>query len=242
MSRLELAEVEDYTVQLEVFKGPLDLLLHLIRQQEIDIYDIPIASITDAYLRYLKMMKDLSISVAGEFVAMAANLIYIKSQMLLPRKSVIEEGEREQDPRTDLVHQLLEHEKFKKAAHLLYEREIVELSVWSRGENEFESQERDVISANVFDLISAFHQVVEEYKEKIVFEVERDPITIEEKIDEIRRLLRVQEKLFFSFFLLHKISRMRLAVTLCALLELAKLKEIKLVQKGNFKDIRILAC
>ena len=173
---------------------------------------------------------------------MAANLIYIKSQMLLPRESVIEEGEQGQDPRTDLVHQLLEHEKFKKAAHLLYEREVVELSVWSRGESEFESQERDVISANVFDLISAFHQVVEQYKEKIVFEVERDPITIEEKIDEIRRLLQVQGQLSFSFFLLHKISRICLAVTLCALLELAKSREIKLVQKGNFKDIRILAC
>ena len=236
-----LTAADDYTIQLEIFEGPLDLLLHLIRKQEIDIYDIPIAKITDQYLRYVQVIKDLDITVAGEFVAMAATLIHIKSQLLLPSDPTTVE-EEEDDPRQQLVQQLLEHERFQKAADMLYELETVELSVWPRGESEFDEEEQEAVSATLYDMIHAFHEVVERYKEQIVLEVEHDPVTVEEKIAEIRRLLKVQQEVLFSFFLRHKLSRLHLAITLVALLELARLREIRLSQKGVFKDIRILAC
>ncbi len=236
-----LTAADDYTIQLEIFEGPLDLLLHLIRKQEIDIYDIPIAKITDQYLRYVQVMKDLDITVAGEFVAMAATLIHIKSQLLLPSYPTAVE-EEEDDPRQQLVQQLLEHERFQKAADMLYELETVELSVWPRGGSEFDEEEQEAVSATLYDMIHAFHEVVERFKEQIVLEVEHDPVTVEEKIAEIRRLLKVQQEVLFSFFFRHKISRLHLAVTLVALLELARLQEVRLSQKGVFKDIRILAC
>ena len=241
MNQQTSTATDDYTIQLEIFEGPLDLLLHLIRKQEVDIYDIPIAKITDQYLRYVQVMKDLDITVAGEFVAMAATLIHIKSQLLLPSDPNMVE-EEEDDPRQQLVQQLLEYERFQKAAHMLYELETVELSVWSRGESEFEEEEQEAVSATLYDMIHAFHEVVERFKEQIVLEVEHDPVTVEEKIAEIRRLLKVQQEVLFSFFFRHKISRLHLAVTLVALLELARLQEVRLSQKGVFKDIRILAC
>ncbi len=241
MNQQTSTATDDYTIQLEIFEGPLDLLLHLIRKQEVDIYDIPIAKITDQYLRYVQVMKDLNITVAGEFVAMAATLIHIKSQLLLPSDPNMVE-EEEDDPRQQLVQQLLEYERFQKAAHMLYELETVELSVWSRGESEFEEEEQEAVSATLYDMIHAFHEVVERFKEQIVLEVEHDPVTVEEKIAEIRRLLKVQQEVLFSFFFRHKISRLHLAVTLVALLELARLQEVRLSQKGVFKDIRILAC
>ena len=241
MNQQTSTATDDYTIQLEIFEGPLDLLLHLIRKQEVDIYDIPIAKITDQYLRYVQVMKDLNITVAGEFVAMAATLIHIKSQLLLPSDPNVVE-EEEDDPRQQLVQQLLEYERFQKAAHMLYELETVELSVWSRGESEFEEEEQEAVSATLYDMIHAFHEVVERFKEQIVLEVEHDPVTVEEKIAEIRRLLKVQQEVLFSFFFRHKISRLHLAVTLVALLELARLQEVRLSQMGVFKDIRILAC
>ena len=233
---------QEYTVQLDVFEGPLDLLLHLIRQQEIDIYDISLARITDQYLRYLDMMKDLNITLAGDFLVMAATLIHIKSRTLLPVEPDSEAEQEIEEFRKDLVQQLLEHEKFKQAAQMLYERETIELSVWPRGDNEFEEEERELISANVFDLVSAFHQMVERFKERIVLEVEGEVVSVQEKIEEIRRLLTVQEAILFSFFFEMERSRLHLVVTLFALLELVKLQEIRLVQKGSFEDIRIQSC
>jgi len=231
-----------YRIQLEIFEGPLDLLLHLVRQQEIDICEIPLARITDQYLRYLDLMKDLSITIAGEFLVMAANLIYIKSQMLLPVESNPEVQEEVAQFRRDLVEQLMEHERFKQAAQVLFERQTLEQSVWTRGEDEFEEEEQGLVSANVFDLLTAFHKMVERYKEEIVMEIKNDPVTVEEKISEIRRLLRIQGELLFSFFFQRNLTRIHLAVTFFALLELTRLQEVRLVQKGAFEDILILAC
>lgn len=229
-------------VQLEAFEGPLDLLLHLIRRQEIDIYDIPIAKITDQYLNYLQMMKDLNITIAGDFLVLAATLIYIKSRMLLPRDPNAEMGDESEDPRRELVEQLIEHEKFKKAAHLLYEKETLELSVWPRSASEFEEEEREMVSVNIFDIIQAFHQIVQRYKEQIVLEVEHESVTLDEKLSEIRRLLKVQTQFFFSSFFAQQISRLHLVVAFLALLELVKLREVRLFQKGLYADIRIVAC
>lgn len=233
---------EAYKVQLEVFEGPLDLLLHLIRQQELDIYEIPIASITQQYLDYVQMMRDLNITVAGEFVVMAATLIHIKSRMLLPLEPDPSQDETEEDPRQELVQQLIEYEKYKKAAHMLHEKESVELAVWPRGEHEFELDEKEVVSVGLFDVISAFHQVVQRYQDQIVWEIERDTVTVGEKIDEIRRLLKARRRFLFSLFFERKLSRMHLGVTLLALLELVRRGEICLFQKGVFEDIQIVAC
>ena len=236
------SQTQGYTVQLEVFEGPLDLLLHLIRQQEIDIYQIPITQITDQYLHYLEEMKDLNITIAGDFLVMAATLIHIKSGMLLPAEPGSQMAEEVEQSRSELVERLLEHEKFKQAAQMLYERETVELCVWPPEDSEFEDEEKELISANVFDLVSAFHRMVERYKDQIVMEIENEAVSFEEKLKEIRRLLKVQREFFFSLFFQKKFSRLHLAVTFFALLELTRLKEVRLVQKGLFKDICIRAC
>jgi segregation and condensation protein A len=240
-----MPEVQDssaYRVQLEMFEGPLDLLLHLIRVQEVDLYDIPISKITEQYLEYLQLMKDLNITLAGEFVAMAATLIHIKSRMLLPSETTADGDESFEDPRQELVDRLLEHEKFKKAAGLLHDRQVIEDSVWTRGENEFEEEETEAVSASVFDLIKSFHEVVQRYKSQIVLEVERDNVTLEGKLDELRQLLKVQKEILFSSFFERPISRMHLVITFFALLEMARLREVRLFQRGVFKDIRIVAC
>jgi len=237
-----LSDTADYRVQLEIFEGPLDLLLYLIKQQEIDIYDIPISEITDQYLQYVQMMRDLNITVAGEYLLMAANLIYIKSKMLLPQDLNSEGDEEIQDPRRELVDRLLEHERFKIAADLLHDRQVVEDSVWPRGEDEFEQEEQETVAASVFDLVKSFHQIVERFKENIVVKIERESVTVESKIEELRRLLAVTREIMFSSFLESPISRLHLVVTLVALLEMARLSEIRLQQAGVFHDIRIVAC
>jgi segregation and condensation protein A len=237
-----LAEVSDYRVQLEIFEGPLDLLLYLIKQQEIDIYDIPIATITDQYLQYVQMMKDLNITVAGEYLLMAANLIYIKSRMLLPEEPSSDDPEEMEDPRQELVDRLLEHERFKKAADLLHDRQVLEESVWPRGEDEFCEEEQETVSASVFDLVKSFHQIIERFKENIVVRIEHENVTVEDKMKELRQLLAVTKELMFSSFLKTPISRLHLVVTFVSLLEMARLSEIKLLQRGVFEDIRIVAC
>jgi segregation and condensation protein A len=220
----------------------MDLLLYLIKQQEIDIYDIPISEITDQYLQYVQMMRDLNITVAGEYLVMAANLIYIKSKMLLPQDSNPEEDEEIQDPRRELVDRLLEHERFKLAADLLHDRQVIEDSVWPRGEDEFEQEEQETVAASVFDLVKSFHQIVERFKDNIVVKIEHESVTVEGKIEELRRLLAVTREIMFSTFLETPISRLHLVVTFVALLEMARLSEIRLQQSGVFHDIRILAC
>lgn len=232
---------QDYQVQLDIFEGPLDLLLHLIRSEEIDIYDIPIARITDQYLAFLDQMQELQITVAGEFLVMAATLIYIKSRMLLPAEPDVESGEAG-DPRQELVDQLLEHERFRRAAGLLHDRQVVEESVWTRGEWEFAEDEKEAVDANVFELVSAFSRVVERFKEQIVIEVASETVTLEQKLAELRQLIKVQREFLFSLFLRRQASRVHLVVTFFALLEMARVGEIRLRQTRLFDDIRILAC
>lgn len=232
----------DYRVQLEIFEGPMDLLLHLIRTQEIDIYDIPISRITEQYLQYIDLMKELNITLAGEFVAMAATLIHIKSRMLLPADPV-EEGEEEpEDPRKELVDRLLEYQKFKEAASLLHDREIIEDSVWPRGADEFEEEEAEAVSATLYDLVKAFHEMVERYKDQIVIQVEQESVSLEDKLDELRKMISVQKEILFSSFFERRISRLSLMITFFALLEMARLREVSLFQEQLFADIRIIAC
>ena len=225
-------------VKLDIFEGPLDLLLHLIKKEEIDISDIPIARITEQYLEYLEMMKDLNVNVAGEWLVMASTLILIKSRMLLPPDPE-QPGAPLEDPRMPLVQQLLEHQRFKNAAQMLYERETIELSTWANPKTEFSEEEEELVSATVFDLIKAFHTIVQRFRDQIVMEVSHEPVTVEQKLLELRSMLALQPAFYFSSFFERRITRLHLIVTFLALLELVRLREIRLFQEKAHGDIRI---
>ena len=227
-------------VKLEIFEGPLDLLLHLIKKEEIDIYDIPIARITERYLQYLQMMQDLNINVAGEWLVMASTLILIKSKMLLPPDPTTPATSLEEDPRMPLVQQLLEHQKFKNAAEMLYERETIELSVWENPKNEFAAEEEELISATVFDLIKSFHAIVQRFQDRIVMDVAHEEVTLEQKLLELRSMLALQPNIYFSSFFERSISKLHLIVTFLAMLEMVRLREIQVYQDRMHSDIRIV--
>ena len=227
--------------ELDIFEGPLGVLLQLIRKQEIDIYDIPIERITAQYLSFLELMKETNVSIAGEYLVMAATLIYIKSRMLLPADPESED-EQEDDPRNELVTQLLEYEQFKKAAGMLHDRQVIEDSVCLRGENEFEEEEQDAVDATVFDLVQAFHDIVERARERIALRVVPDSITLEDKLLELRELFTVRREILFSSFVSQGLPRLHLIVTFIALLEMARLREVSLHQDPERRDIRIAVC
>lgn len=236
----EPSESLDLTIQLEGFEGPLDLLLYLIKREEIDIWNIPVARITQQYLEYLQLMKDLNINLAGEWLVMAATLIHIKSRLLLPPDPVSttpEEGQ--EDPRTELVYELLEHQKFKNAAQMLYTREEVENAVWNSPPKEVLENGEQVIAVSLFDLLKAFHEIVKRFGERRSLEVAHEEVSIEEEIAEIRRLLLVHNTILFSTFFQRAPSKHHIIVTFLALLELVRLREIWLYQKEAFDEIHI---
>ncbi len=227
-------------IHLDAFEGPLDLLLHLIKKEEIDIWNIPIARITEQYLDYLQVMKDLNINVAGEWLLMAATLIYIKSRMLVPQDSTAETqpGEGE-DPRHELVYQLLEHQKFKNAAEMLYTREEVENAVWNKPPSDVLEDKSEVVAVTIFDLLKAFHDVVKRFEAQRVLEVDQEEITVEQQLEDIRRRFLVHDSLRFSAFFEDARSRRHLIVIFLALLELVRLQEVRLYQKRAFDEIQI---
>lgn len=233
-------EQSGLTIRLDAFEGPLDLLLHLIKKEEVDIWNIPIARITEQYLEYLQIMKELNINVAGEWLMMAATLIYIKSRMLVPQEKKEEPGADEaDDPRNELVYQLLEHQKFKNAAEMLYTREEVENAVWNKPPEEILEDGAEVVAVTLFDLLKAFHEVVRRFEDQRVMQVAQEHVTIEQKIDEIRQRFLVHDKLVFSSFFREARSKRHLIVTFLALLELVRLREIWLFQKKAFEEIQI---
>ncbi len=228
------------TIRLESFEGPLDLLLHLIKKEEIDIWNIPIARITEQYLEYLSIMNDLNINLAGEWLMMAATLIYIKSRMLVPQEpKSSDQDAQEEDPRNELVYQLLEHQKFKNAAEMLYTREEVENAVWNKPPTEALEDGDEVVAVTLFDLLRAFREVLMRFEATRVMDIQHDNITIEQKIEEIRNRFLIHEKLMFSSFFVEARSKKHLIVTFLALLELVRLREIWLFQKKAFEDIQI---
>jgi segregation and condensation protein A len=228
------------TIRLDGFEGPLDLLLHLLKREEIDIWNIPIARITEQYLEYLQLMKDLNINVAGEWLVMAATLIHIKSRMLLPPDPAAAVApEAQDDPRTELVYQLLEHQKFKNAAQMLYTREEVENAVWNNPPGEVLEGEKDVVAVTLFDLLKAFHDIVKRFEAQRALELGGEEVSIDEKIAEIRRLLLIRDHMLFSSFFARSPSKHHLIVTFLALLELVRLREIWLYQKQSFDEIHI---
>jgi segregation and condensation protein A len=224
-----------------VYDGPLDLLLDLIRKQDIDIYDIPIAKITAQFLAYVEQLKATDVDTAGEFIYMASLLIHIKSKMLLPR-SPIETAEGEEiDPRRELVERLLEHERFKNAAQMLAQKQVIEASTWSNPSlKEFRNDDGSdqEIAADTVDLVRVFREILDRLKERPVLDVEEDTVTVGQMIDYVRRRLVTEDKpVALRKLLGHAKSEKTLIAMFLALLELVRLQAILLRQERNFSDI-----
>jgi segregation and condensation protein A len=230
----------DYTFRLEGFEGPLDLLLHLIQKNELDIFNIPIALITEQYLEYLQLMKVLNLDVAGEYLLMASTLLHIKSKMLLPKSS--EREEEEEDPREELIRRLLEYQKYKQAGGELEKRPMLDRDVFIRlmpAEPE-EVPEEERIEVNLLELLEAFRQVLERVKTETVHEVILEQLSVEDKIQEILMLLeRENRSLTFHRLFPEQASRRVVIITLLAILELVKMKRIRIFQLAPFETIRV---
>lgn len=233
-----------YKVKLDVFEGPLDLLLYLIKKEEIDIYDIPIAKITDQYLEYLELLKLLDLSIAGEFLVMAATLMHIKSRMLLPPEQVEGEEKEEEDPRAELVRRLLEYKKFKEAAAELSQKEMAQRHYFPRIgsglKQEPISQEADMLfEANLFDLITAFTKVLRDIPKDAFHQVIKDEFTVSEKIHTILHQLMEKQKMYFTELFRAAKNRFEIITIFLALLELIKIKEVIVAQATPFGEIEI---
>ncbi len=230
-----------YRINLPVYEGPLDLLLDLIRKQEMDIHNIPIAKITEQYLDYLHQIERLDIDVSADFIYMAATLIHIKSKMLLPVDPLLA-GEEQQDPRNELVHRLLEHEKFKNAAQLLYQKQQVEDHVWSQPDKSLyggdEVQGELVVS--LVDLVKTFQQVLERRKEVPKFELKHDQVSIAQMMDRLRqRLVVTDEPISLIEFFETCETKNAMIIALLAVLEMVRMQAVLLVQSDLFEDIRL---
>jgi len=230
-----------YRINLPVYEGPLDLLLDLIRKQEMDIHNIPIAKVTEQYLDYLHRLETLDIDVSADFIYMAATLIHIKSKMLLPADPLAG-PEGEQDPREELVHRLLEHEKFKNAAQLLYQKQQVEDHVWSHPDKSLyggEEVEGELV-VSLVDLVKVFAQVLERRKEVAKFELRHDAVSIAQMMDRLRqRLLGNDESVSLIDFFESCETRHAMIVALLAVLEMVRMQAVLLVQSELFADIRL---
>jgi len=236
-----LEERHAYTFRLEGFEGPLDLLLHLIQKNELDIFNIPIALIIEQYLEYLQLMKVLNLDIAGEYLLMASTLLHIKSKMLLPKSSE-EEGEEEEDPRAELIRRLLEYQKYKQAALDLERRPLLDRDVFIRlvtAEPE-EEPEEERIEVDLFELLEAFRKVLERVKLETVHEVILEHLSVEDKIQEIMTLLENENRsMAFHRLFPEQASRRVVVITLLAILELVKMKRIRIFQLAPFETIRI---
>jgi segregation and condensation protein A len=235
----------DYKVKLEVFEGPLDLLLYLIKREEVDIYDIPIERITNQYMEYLTLMKLLNLEVAGEFLVMAATLMYIKSRMLLPVDQQVTDSEADEgeDPRWELIRQLVEYKKFKDAALQLGRREEEQANIFARTGDAGGEMEREIPLADVsiFDLINAFNDVLKKASAREDFhEIVEEKFTVSDKIEEILYTLRDRLELIFGDLFAQAQSRTEIVVTFLALLELIRLKRLKVRQEKAFGEIHVI--
>ena len=232
-----------YKIKLEVFEGPLDLLLYLVKKDHLNIYDIPIAKVTEQYLAYLELMKLLDLNIAGEFLVMAATLMQIKSAMLLPAEENLKAQEEQEDPRAELVRRLLEYEKFKEVAQNLRERESSQQEIFKRPKTEEVDQppkDTEVyFEASIFDLISAFSKAMEEVPKELFYEVIKDEFTVEEKIHQILHLLLLKPSVRISELFNQAKHKVEIVVNFLAILELIRMKEIVAYQKEPFQEIEI---
>jgi segregation and condensation protein A len=232
-----------FPVKLSNFEGPLDLLLHLIRKHEVSIHDIPIALITAQYLDAIALLQELDLDVAGEYIVMAATLIHIKSKMLLPRPETAAGVEAEEDdPRDALVRRLLEHQKFKAAAGLLHEREQLRAAQWLRPDGrvaEIAGDYEPEIEVDLFGLLSAFQAVVQRAKQRPQIVLPAEQISVELRIDQLLARLSETEACGFDDLFADVDDRSGLIVTFLALLEMIRLKLVRVFQSGSFGAIRV---
>lgn len=232
---------QSYRVQIEEFEGPLDLLLHLIKKNEVDIYNIPIAAITRQYLEYMELMKELNLDIAGEFLVMAATLLQIKSRMLLPATQE-EDGEAEvEDPRAELVRRLLEYQRYRDASQLLSARNLLGRDVFART---FDSPElaamepqEEPADVELFELIEAFQRVLARVSVDTFHDVVADGISIADRIGEVLSVLHAEKTVCFDALFTTGMTRDLLVVTFLSILELAKLKLIRVTQVESLGSI-----
>jgi segregation and condensation protein A len=232
----------DYPVRLQNFEGPLDLLLHLIKKHELDIYDIPIALITKQYLEYLDLMTEMDLDTVGEFLVMAATLIHIKSRTLLPRPDPTQD-EPEEDPREALVRRLLEHQRFKAAAELLHEKEIQRSAQWARPDGRVaelvgEAPEPE-LEVDLFSLMTAFRQVLERARKRPRVLLPPEQISIEDRIEQLEARLSTSEACGFEELFADVDTRAGMIVTFLALLEMIRLKRVRVFQQAQAGPIRV---
>lgn len=228
--------------RLEQYEGPLDLLLDLIRKQQINVYDIPIAKITAQYLEYVQKAMELDIELSSEFVYMAATLIHIKSRMLLPTDPELEKGSADEDPRKELVDRLIEHERFKNAAEMLHQKRVIEDAVWSNPQMEafLAESEGPGLAVGIFDLVKTFQTVLERAKSRPLYEIGKESVSVPEMIDFLRRQLtrsRRQEVLSATQLFESQRSRRAMICLFLAILELVKRQAVELTQGEAFGDI-----
>jgi segregation and condensation protein A len=230
--------------RLQQYEGPLDLLLDLIRKQQINIYDIPIAQITQQYLEYMEQAAALDIELGAEFIFMAATLIHIKSKTLLPRDPELEKISPEEDPRKDLVERLLEHERFKNAAEMLQQKRMIEEAVWSNPQiSQFQAADEDPgLDVTLFDLVKVFQEVLERAKNRPVYQIEKEDVTVPDMIQYMKTMLddkpkghRLSTRQLFE----SQRSRRAIICLFLALLELVKRQAITLQQSELYGDIDI---
>jgi len=229
-----------YKVNLEIFEGPLDLLLYLIKKSHLNIYDIPIAKVTEQYLEYMEFMRLLDLGIAGEFLVMAATLMHIKSKMLLPPEENEPEVE-EEDPRAELVKKLLEYKKFKEAASYLEECETEQRKIFKRINPgaDVEPAEEIFFETSLFDLIGAFSKALKDVPRDIFKEIIEDEFTVEGKIHDLLHVLVKNRQLSLSEMFESAKNKVEVVVTFLAVLELIRQKEIVAAQKGFFGEIFI---
>jgi segregation and condensation protein A len=232
-------------VHLEHYDGPLDLLLDLIRKQQVDIRDIPIATITSQYLTFLEKARELDLDIGAEFIFMAATLIHIKSRLLLPVDPALKkEGEREEDPREELVQRLLEHQRFKDAAEMLQQKRMIEENVWSNPQmKEFMAEDEDPgLAVDLFDLMKAFGEVLSRLKSRPIYEVTDEEVSVADMVTHVHSLLaltRADKPLFILRVMEQQKSRRAMICLFLAVLEMVKLQKAQILQKDLFGEIAL---
>ncbi len=235
---------EEYKVKLEVFEGPLDLLLYLIKKDEVDIYNIPIELVTRQYMEYLSLMRLLDLNIAGDFLVMAATLMMIKSRMLLPVEERPELEPEEEDPRWELVRQLIEYKKFKDAAGSLQEREALQSAMFGRGSDEVVVAKEPGVGledVTLFDLIAVFNEALKRVKVDEVGEIFAPACTVADKIEEILGRVQRERQVAFSGLFAAVTSRHEVICMFLALLELMRLRQVRARQNGVFSEIMVVA-
>ena len=238
----------DYKVQFDVFEGPMDLLLYLVRKQEVDIYQVNLTQLATEFIQYVEFMRELDLEVAGEFVVMAATLMYIKSKELLPKDKqvLLDDDDEGEDPRWELIRQLVEYKKFKDAAAQLKEKELEQESIFVRQAPKpnfklLETREAPRPDVNVFDLVKAVGTILQriEDKEGQTREIQADTWSVSQKIEMFRKRIQTQKRFRFSELFEDDRTRQEVVVTFLALLEMIRMRQLQAVQPNPFEEIEI---